>query len=134
MAATATPSGHGRAGAFDQQQLLLYAAACGVDLGADFGQLDQAGVGAVIAQPQALPQHLAQRIAGRVFDMVAGHRLDLVARDPETIFQRIGGIEKGPQGALTPADALPPHHENRHGHGRQDQQEYIEGHGVTGWG
>jgi uncharacterized protein len=61
--------------------------------------------GAVLLQPQALPQHLLHGLAGRA--VVAGHGFQLAAGFAQAVFQCVGGVQQGRYGVSALAAAAP---------------------------
>lgn len=85
-------------GALDLQQLLFDARAGDVDGRAHLGQLLETGRLAVVAQPQALPQHFTHGVTDRIFSFIADDRLDLRPGGAQPRFQCIGGVQQLPHG------------------------------------
>lgn len=118
---------------------MLDAAARSLDRSAHLGELVEAGGARVVAQPQALPQHLSHRLADRVGTVIAGHRFDLGARHAQAGLERVGGIEQVAHQALArrraPAALHEPQPESG-GHERgEDQGGEAGSHGAErlGW-
>jgi hypothetical protein len=125
-------SGHRSAGALDTDELLLDPAAGGVDRGSHLGQLRQRGIAAVIAQPQALAQHLAHGLSDRVLAAIAGNGLDFGPGGAQSRLQGVGGVQYLADGALMRVRPAPPQGQGG-GNGRDGEKQDKQGvrHGVS---